>query len=78
MTAFKYAFMNVAAGLAPNAVAAGSELASSYMRAQFLTPFYKEISDLETRPERAFDADFLRWMLSDGAGAAFLSPEKNR
>ncbi len=78
MTAFKYAFMNVAAGHSPNAVAAGSELSSSYMRAQFLTPFYKEISDLETRPERAFDADFLRWMLSDGAGAAFLSAEKNR
>jgi len=78
MTAFKYAFLNVSAGLAPNAVAAGSELASSYMRAQFLTPFYKELPDLETRPERAFDADFLRWMLSDGAGAAFLSAEKNR
>lgn len=77
MTAFKYAFLNVAAGLASNAVAAGSELASSYMRSQFLTPFYKDVSDLETRPERAFDADFLRWMLSDGAGAAFLSPEKN-
>jgi 3-oxoacyl-[acyl-carrier-protein] synthase-3 len=77
MTAFKYAFLNVAAGLASNAVAAGSELASSYMRARFLTPFYKDVSDLETRPERAFDADFLRWMLSDGAGAAFLSPEKN-
>jgi len=77
MTAFKYAFMNVAAGLSSNAVATGSELASSYMRARFLTPFYKEISDLEARPERAFDADFLRWMLSDGAGAAFLSTDKN-
>ncbi|MFZ3046013.1 MAG: beta-ketoacyl-ACP synthase III, partial [Desulfatirhabdiaceae bacterium] len=78
MTAFKYAFLNVAAGLVSNAVAAGSELASSYMRERFLTPFYKELPDLETRPERAFDADFLRWMLSDGAGAAFLSAEKNR
>jgi len=78
MTAFKYAFLNVAAGLVPNAVAAGSELSSSYMRARFLTPFYKELPDLEMRPERAFDADFLRWMLSDGAGAAFLSAEKNR
>ena len=78
MTAFKYAVLNVAAGLVSNAVATGSELASSYMRAQFLTPFYKEMPDIETRPERAFDADFLRWMLSDGAGAAFLSPGKNR
>jgi 3-oxoacyl-[acyl-carrier-protein] synthase-3 len=78
VTAFKYAFLNVAAGFVPNAVAAGSELSSSYMRAAFLTPFYKGISDLETRPERAFDADFLRWMLSDGAGAAFLCTEKNK
>ena len=78
MTAFKYAVLNVAAGLVSNAVATGSELASSYMRAQFLTPFYKEMPDIVTRPERAFDADFLRWMLSDGAGAAFLSAGKNR
>jgi 3-oxoacyl-[acyl-carrier-protein] synthase-3 len=78
VTAFKYAFLNVAAGFVSNAVAAGSELSSSYMRASFLTPFYKEISDLETRPERAFDADFLRWMLSDGAGAAFLCTEKKK
>ncbi len=69
ITAFKYACMSVAAGLASNAVATGSELASSYMRAQFLTPFYDGAADLETRPLRAFDADFLRWMLSDGAGA---------
>ena len=73
ITAFKYACMSVAAGLASNAVATGSELASSYMRAQFLTPFYDGAADLETRPVRAFDADFLRWMLSDGAGAVFLS-----
>ena len=78
ITAFKYACMSVAAGLASNAVATGSELASSYMRAQFLTPFYDGAADLETRPVRAFDADFLRWMLSDGAGAVFLSTKKRK
>jgi 3-oxoacyl-[acyl-carrier-protein] synthase-3 len=78
ITAFKYACMSVAAGLASNAVATGSELASSYMRAQFLTPFYNGAADLETRPARAFDADFLRWMLSDGAGAVFLSTKKRQ
>jgi 3-oxoacyl-[acyl-carrier-protein] synthase-3 len=65
--------LNVAAGVTGNAVATGSELASSYMRAQFLTPFYDGVDDLERRPVRALDADFLRWMLSDGAGAVFLS-----
>lgn len=78
ITAFKYACMNVAAGTAANAVATGSELASSYMRAQFLTPFYTGVADLESRPARALDADFLRWMLSDGAGAVYLSAGKRK
>jgi 3-oxoacyl-[acyl-carrier-protein] synthase-3 len=78
ITAFKYACMNVAAGVTANAVATGSELASSYMRAPFLTPFYDGVADLETRPVRALDADFLRWMLSDGAGAVFLSAGKRK
>jgi len=30
------------------------------------------------RPVRALDADFLRWMLSDGAGAMFLSAVKRK
>lgn len=72
--ALKYAAMNVALGLVGNAVATGSELASTYMRAgmfQDMPP--KSDTDLEARPILAFQADFLRWMLSDGAGAAFLS-----
>ena len=78
MTAFKYAWMNVAAGLSQNAVSTGSELSSSYMRAQFFTPrLNMEEEDIEKRPIKAFDADFLRWMLSDGAGAAFFSPKPN-
>jgi 3-oxoacyl-[acyl-carrier-protein] synthase-3 len=77
MTAFKYAFMNVAAGLSGNAVAAASELASSFMRAKFFTEVEGIDTDVEKKPILAFDADFLRWMLSDGAGAAFLSNQKN-
>ena len=73
VTAWKYACTSIAAGVAARAVATGSELASSYMRAQFLTPFYDGVADLDSRPIRAFDADFLRWMLSDGAGAVFLA-----
>src|SRR5690625_5856267 len=34
MTALKYAYMNVAAGMHPSAVAAGSEVASNVMRAR--------------------------------------------
>ncbi len=79
MTAFKYAWMNVALDLVPNAVATGSELASSFTRAKYMTPYFneKETEGIEKQPLRAFDADFLRWMLSDGAGAALLSPQPN-
>ncbi|MDP4979567.1 MAG: hypothetical protein NWQ21_08925, partial [Desulfobacterales bacterium] len=79
MTALKFAYMNVAAGLSANAVATGSELAASFLRADFMTPFLAEgdQTDLARQPVRAFDADFLRWMLSDGAGAVFLSDRPN-
>ncbi len=76
--AFKYACMNVATGMSANAVATGSELASSFLRAEFLAPVHDAGADLEKKPLLAFDADFLRWMLSDGAGAAFLSDAPNK
>lgn len=72
--ALKYAAMNVALGLVRNAVATGSELASTFMRAGMFRNVPQEgEAELESRPILAFQADFLRWMLSDGAGAAFLS-----
>jgi 3-oxoacyl-[acyl-carrier-protein] synthase III len=79
MTALKFACMNVAAGLSANAVATGSELAASFLRADFMTPYLAEgdQTDVARQPVRAFDADFLRWMLSDGAGAVFLSDRPN-
>jgi 3-oxoacyl-[acyl-carrier-protein] synthase-3 len=73
--ALKYAAMSVALGLTRNAVATGSELASTYMRAgMFPAGPPERPEEVEARPILAFDADFLRWMLSDGAGAAFLAP----
>ncbi|MGW8185642.1 MAG: beta-ketoacyl-ACP synthase III [Desulfobacterales bacterium] len=79
MTALKFACMNVAAGLSANAVATGSELAASFLRADFMTPYLSEDdqTDVARQPARAFDADFLRWMLSDGAGAVFVSDRSN-
>lgn len=72
--ALKYAAMNVALGLVGNAVATGSELASTFIRAGMFRNVPPESeAALEARPILAFQADFLRWMLSDGAGAAFLS-----
>jgi len=76
ITALKYAYLNIAAGVSSNAVATGSELASSFMRAGFFQAMAGPAPDLEKSPIKAFDADFLRWMLSDGAGAMFLSNER--
>jgi 3-oxoacyl-[acyl-carrier-protein] synthase-3 len=74
VNALKYAAMNVALGLSQNAVATGSELASSFMRAElFAAVTAEKAAALEATPILSFEADFLRWMLSDGAGAAFLS-----
>ncbi len=74
MSALKYAWMSVASGQTKNAVATGSELASSFMSAQFcVPPAAEKIEQLDSEEILSFEADFLRWMLSDGAGAAFLS-----
>jgi 3-oxoacyl-[acyl-carrier-protein] synthase-3 len=77
MTAFKYAYMNVATGMSDNAVSVGSELSDSFMRSNFFKPSDTPDADLDRRPCLAFDTDFLRWMLSDGAGAALLSNAPN-
>ncbi len=76
MAAFKYAYMSVAAGLARNAVATGSELASATLRAEnYAAESSEQVAALAERPELAFEKDFLRWMLSDGAGAALLESQ---
>lgn len=77
MVAFKYAYMNIATGMSGNAVAVGSELSSSYLRSTFFDQQSVTIQDPAKRSVLPFDADFLRWMLSDGAGAAFLSGRPN-
>ena len=72
-TAFKYAWMSVRAGEAQRAVAVASEMASLALRARnFDAEAEYKVNELEERPEIAFEKDFLRWMLSDGAGAVLL------
>jgi 3-oxoacyl-[acyl-carrier-protein] synthase-3 len=72
-SALKYAYLAVLAGQARNAVATGSEVASPSLHASHFQPEVEEqLARLEERPEISFDKDFLRWMLSDGAGAMLL------
>lgn len=71
--AFKYAWLSVRAGDAQRAVAVASELASICLHARnFEAESEHKVKELEERPEIAFEKDFLRWMLSDGAGAVLL------
>lgn len=77
-TALKYAWMSVLTGQCSKAVATGSEVASLNLRAQrFDAETDARILALEENPELAFEKDFLRWMLSDAAGAMLIEPTPN-
>lgn len=74
MTALKYAAMAVQTGSARTAVVAAVERASSLMRAaHFRAEIRARTEAEEANPYIAFDQEFLRWMLSDGAGAALVT-----
>lgn len=82
VAALKFAYMSVAAGLARNAISTASEIASTFMHAMnFAAEVEARVANLDTgadaRPELAFEKDFLRWMLSDGAGAMLIKSEPN-
>ncbi len=76
MAALKHAALSVGSGNSRNAVVTGSELLSPLMHAKHFGPELDDrIKDLERDPHIAFEYEFLRWMLSDGAGAALLENE---
>jgi len=75
MNALKYGFMAVKSGMNKNAVCAGSERTSSWMKSDIFETEVKHLEELEEKPILAFQKDFLRWMLSDGAGAVLLESE---
>lgn len=78
VTSLKYAFMSVRAGLAQTTIATGSEIASSFMRSQsFEAERDAQVAALEKKPSIGFEKDFLRWMLSDGAGAVLMRNRPN-
>lgn len=69
----KYAFAHIKAGLVQRAVVVGSELFSPALRAEQFEEEARNLAELEKEPFIAFERDFLRWMLSDGAAATLLS-----
>ncbi|HEY1992107.1 MAG TPA: beta-ketoacyl-ACP synthase III [Gammaproteobacteria bacterium] len=75
-SALKYAMLGVKSGEFGNAVTAGSENPSSVMHARYFQPESDaQIAALQGDGIVAFEKDFIRWMLSDGAGAALVQPQ---
>ena len=72
MNAIKYGFLSVKSGNTKNAVCTGSERSSTWMLAEKFRNEVTNLQALEEQPIIAFKKEFLRWMLSDGAGALLL------
>lgn len=77
INALKYAYFAVASGDKNYAVSTGSERLSSALRAEKYQTEIDKVKEIEEDGYIAFEKDFLRWMLSDGAGAALLSDKPN-
>ncbi|MBC5837356.1 beta-ketoacyl-ACP synthase III [Flavobacterium muglaense] len=77
MNSLKFGFLSIKAGNTNNAVCTGSERVSLWMIADKFEQEVLNLKSLEEQPIIAFKKDFLRWMLSDGAGA-FLLENKPR
>lgn len=75
MNALKYGFLSVKSGQTNNAVCTGSERTSTWLKSETFEDELKYLETLEENPILAFNKDFLRWMLSDGAGAFLLQNE---
>lgn len=75
MNALKYGYMALKSGAANNAVCTGSERTSSWMRSEIFENEVQHLQKIEENPILAFNKEFLRWMLSDGAGAVLLETE---
>lgn len=77
MISLKYAFMALKSGEHDKAISAASETLSSWMHARNFNNEIDRRKEIEDNPYIAFEKDFLRWMLSDGAAAAILNTKPN-
>jgi 3-oxoacyl-[acyl-carrier-protein] synthase III len=77
MNSLKFGFLSVKSGNTINAVCTGSEKVSTWIKSNQFEFEITNLKNLEEQPIIAFKKDFLRWMLSDGAGA-FLLENKPR
>lgn len=80
LMALKTAYMSIKSGNSSNAICTASELISPTMLSKFFNEEICHRELIEEKPYIAFEKDFLRFMLSDGAAAIYLSDkiESNR
>lgn len=73
LQALKICYSNLLAGLHHNAICVASELTSPALVSKFYDPEYEVThNNPDKDPYMAFEKDFMRFMLSDGAGAVLL------
>lgn len=77
MHALKYAYLAIKTGDASKAVATGSERFSGLLVSDVFEEEAQKLKELNENPYIAFQKDFLRWMLSDGASAFLMSDKPN-
>jgi len=75
MHALKFGYLSVKSDQVKNAVCSGSERFSSWLKSTIFEDEISHLKELKERPILAFNKEFLRWMLSDGAGAFLLENE---
>lgn len=73
MMALQSAFQGITAGSRTNSVVCASEFTSRFFR----KGLFEEANGHTANGGTAFDSEFLRWMLSDGAGAMVLENRPN-
>ncbi len=78
LSALKYAYSSIKADLIDSAITTGSENISASMRGRNFEPeVQSRVEMVKRNKELTFEKDFLRWMLSDGAGAIGVSNRPN-
>lgn len=77
MHAIKYAYLAIKTGDVKLAVATGSERFSGLLVSDVFEEEAQKLKEMEENPFIAFQKDFLRWMLSDGASAFLMSDKPN-
>src|SRR5262249_55280163 len=71
--ALKYAMQSIRSGEHRNSLVCASEFTSRFFRREL----FEETRAFKEKGRVSFDAEFLRWMLSDGAGATVLEARPN-